>query len=304
MGTWGTALYSNDNASDIRDDFRAIARAPWDGARIAEYLLNRFPAGQDPGDDDYTDTHLAIADLFWQYGIKHPDVFERAAKIVDDGDDLEAKRLLGMAEADLKQRRRILEELRDKWRGPNPKPRHRRMLIAAEPFLFEAGDCLCYPTEEGRVINPYLGDRGRKGAAPYPFKPDGWGAVAVLRTFRRFDVFARYLVAVLDYNDRWKPSLEQFPSLNILHVNESMLYDNAPPSIRVYGVYTTAQHLKRMRVQTLGALEANAALVAQHFDIDAPPLSNGESDLCGVIARELDMRGNTWVDYPLRKYLK
>jgi hypothetical protein len=110
---------------------------------------------------------------------------------------------------------------------------------------------------------------------------------------------------VLDYNDRWKPSLEQFPSLNILHVNESMLHDsNTPPSIRVYGVFTTAQHLKRMRVQTLGGLEVNAALVAEHFDIDAPPLSNGESDLCGVTARELDMRGNTWVDYPLRKYLK
>lgn len=300
MGTWGTALFANDNASDIREDFKTIARAPWDGARILDYLLQRFPAGTDPRDDDYTDVNLAIADLFWQYGIKHQDAFERAGKIVDDGDDLEAKRILGMAEAELNERRKVLEELRDKWRKPNPKPRLRRMLIAAEPFLFEAGACLVYPTSQGQVINPYVTEKSRTAFdASNPWRQDGWGTAIILRTYRRYDVFARYLVAILDYAGSFKPELAEFRGFNILHAST-----DDGPAMRAHCVRTSAQQMKRMRVQTAGRMDVYADRIARHFNLDAPPLSLGENDFCDVACRDLDINGNVPVPSPVTKYLR
>jgi hypothetical protein len=289
MGTWGTALFSSDVTSDIRDDFQAIVRAPWDGARIIGYLLEKFPAGNDPNDEEYTDVRLAIADLFWQYGIKHAPAFERAAKIVDDGDDIEAKRILGMAEAELKKRRKVLEELRDKWKSPNPKPRLRRMLIAPEPFLFEAGDCLFYPTSRGSVVNPYVGTRGR---------------AAYDALFRRFEMFARYLVAILDYAEGEKPTLDIYPSLNILHANAGMFDPGAEPAMRVHGVHASPQVVRRMRVGVAGRLPLDTDLVAAHFPLDVPPLSYGQNDFCDVAGINLDARGNIPRDVPVSRYLR
>lgn len=299
MGTWGTALFSNDNASDIREDFKTIARAPWNGARILDYLLDKFPAGANPGDEEYTDINLAIADLFWQYGIRHQETFERAEKIVDDGDDLEAKRLLGMAEAELNERRKVLEELRDKWRKPNAKPRLRRMLIAPEAFLFEAGECLLYPTSCGTVVNPCVTDKSRAAFdAANPWRQDGWGTAIVLRTYRRHDVFARYLVAILDYAGSFKPELAEFRTFNILHANTG-----DGPAMRVHCVRAGAQQMKRMRVQTAGRMEVYADRIARHFNLDAPPLSLGENDFCDVACRELDINGNVAVQSPVKTYL-
>jgi hypothetical protein len=305
MGTWGTALFSNDATSDIRDDFQAIVRAPWDGARLVDYLLAKFPAGADPTDEDYTDVNLAIADLLWQYGIRHPPAFKRAERIVDDGDDIEVKRLLGMAEAELNKRRKILEELREKWKSPNPRPRLRRMLIAPEPFLFEAGDCLFYPTSRGAIANPYVGSKSR-GAyeALYKWQQDGWGTAIVLRTFRRHDVFARYLVAILDYAERDKPSLDIYPTLNILHTNASMFDKDAEPEMRIHSVHASSRVIKGMRVGVAGRVAVNSDVIAADFNLDAPPLSYGQNDFCDVAGINLDPRGNVPRDVSVGRYLR
>jgi hypothetical protein len=301
MGTWGTGLYSNDTAADLRDQFQAVARAPWDGARVLQYLLEKYPSGNNPKDEEYTDLRLAIADLFWQYGIDHPPSFRLAAEIVTKGADLAAKRTLGMSAADLKKRGKVLEELRAKWETANPKPRPRKMLKAPEPFLLHAGDCLLYPTSRGNPINPYVSDSGRAAYdALYNWKQDGWGTVLVLATFRRFDLFARYLVAVLDYAGTDRPALEQFRKLNILHANMG----KATPVTRVHGTRTTAGHLKRMKIETAGRLPVNESRVGADFDVDRPPLSYGENDLCDIAGINLDPSGNVPRDFPVALYLR
>jgi hypothetical protein len=301
MGTWGIGLYSNDSAADLRDQFQTIVRAPWDGARILAYLLEKFPSGNDPKDEEYTDLRLAIADLFWQYAIDHPPSFRLAADIVQKGTDLDSKRALGMSAADLKKRGKGLEELRTKWRMPNGKPRPRRVLKSPESFLVAAGDCLLYPTSRGNPINPHVSDSGRAAYdALYNWKQDGWGTVLVLATFRRFDVLARYLVAVLDFADAEKPALERFRSLHILHANMG----GGGPVTRVHAVHTTASQLKRMRVETAGRLLVNDNRIAADFAVDKPPLSLGDNDFCNVAGFNLDPSGNAALDYPVAVYLR
>jgi hypothetical protein len=46
MGTWGVGLYANDDAADLRDDFKEIARTNWNGARILEWVREEFPVAR------------------------------------------------------------------------------------------------------------------------------------------------------------------------------------------------------------------------------------------------------------------
>jgi len=40
MGAWGTSLYSNDFAADLRSLISAVARLPYDGDRLAEIICS------------------------------------------------------------------------------------------------------------------------------------------------------------------------------------------------------------------------------------------------------------------------
>lgn len=258
MGTWGVALYQCDDASDLRDDFREVVRAPWDGDRLLAWALDAYP-------DDSNDLRLALADLFWTYGIEHDDVVRAALALIDDGADLESKRALGMSDRDLKKRAAVLGGLAEKWRSPNLKPRNRRMLRRPERFVLAPGDCLTYPTSEGRVRNPYVSSaREEAFYAARPWHRDGWAAAIVLRSQHRFETFARYLVAILHYDGDEEPGLELFPLLNILH---SSTY--APePLRRVHLVRTTRLHLERMGVSRVGNLPVSSTRVEAEFLVE------------------------------------
>src|SRR5512133_1291996 len=196
MGTWGIGLYDNDDALDLREDFKAVVRAPWDGGRLLRWALYAFTAAADPGDSAYSDLRLALADLFWLYGIMHSDVRDEALRLVSSGADIETKRALGMSDRDLARRARALQRLSEKWSAANAKPRRRRIHEQPERFVLDVGDCFAYPTAMGRVRNPYVSPaREQWFYGRYPWKQDGWAAAIVLARNHRFETFARYLVA-------------------------------------------------------------------------------------------------------------
>ena len=243
MGTWGVGLYQCDDAADLREDFREVVRAPWDGDRLLAWALETYPEAADARADGYADVRLALADLFWTYGIEQRDVHEAALALIDHGRDLASKRRLGMSDRDLKRRAGVLDELAAKWRSVNPKPRGRQMLKSPQPFLLAAGDCLVYPTSEGRVRNPYVTPAQEEWFYKlHAWERDGWAAAIVLGCTHRFETFARYLVAILRYDGDTEPAIELFPSLSILH---SRTFAHTPER-RVHLVSTTRLHLKRM----------------------------------------------------------
>jgi len=261
MGTWGVGLYQCDDASDLRDEFREVVRAPWDGDRLLAWALETYPDAADSRADGYADLRLALADLFWTYGIEHPDVEEAAVSLVDGG-DLDAKRQLGMAERDLKRRAVVLDTLAAKWRAANPQPRSRQMLKSPQPFILRAGDCVTYPTSIGRVRNPYVSE-AREGTfyETFPWEGDSWAAAIVLACRHRYETFARYLIAVLRRAGANPATLEEFAGLSILH---SRTFAPAPMR-RVHLVSTTRMHLKRMGVVVVGNRRVDDARVADAF---------------------------------------
>jgi hypothetical protein len=48
----------------LRDGFKGVVRAPWDGERLLSWATSTYPGLIDPTDDEYTDLHLVLADLF------------------------------------------------------------------------------------------------------------------------------------------------------------------------------------------------------------------------------------------------
>lgn len=262
MGTWGVGLYQCDDASDLRDDFREVVRAPWDGGRLLAWALEAYPEVGKKRAEGYADLRLALADLFWSYGIEQRDVRATALELIDGGHDLASKRRLGMSDRDLRRRAVILAELAAKWRGGNPKPRNRRVLKAPQPFEIELGDCFVYPTAEGRVRNPYVSPaREEQFYKAYPWEQDGWAAAIVLGCVHRFETFARYLVAILRYDGDTEPTIDVFPTLSVLH---SRTFAHVPLR-RVHLVSTTRLHLKRMGVAVVGNLPVNTRKVEEEF---------------------------------------
>ena len=262
MGTWGVGLYQCDDAADLREDFREVVRAPWDGDRLLGWALGAYPEAADKRSDAYTDLRLALADLFWLYGIDQPEVREVALELVASGHDLECKRRLGMTDGALARRAALLDALAAKWRSRNPRVRARRMVHAPQPFLLEIGACFAYPTSTGRVRNPYVSPAKEETFyKTYPWQQDGWAAGIVLDTVHRFETFARYLVAILRYDGDTEPGIDLFPRLSILHSNTFM----TKPTRRVHLVGTTRLHLKRMGVAVVGNLPVNRALVESTF---------------------------------------
>jgi hypothetical protein len=257
MGTWGVGLYQCDDASDLRDEFREVVRAPWDGDRLRAWALDAYP---DAGDNP--DLQLVLADLFWIFGIEQRDVLDSALAVVESGADLESKRRLGMSDRDLQRRATVLDQLAAKWRGANLKPRDRRMLKEPQPFLLEPGACLTYPTAKGRVRNPYVTPARETGYYRlFPWERDGSAAAIVLARVHRYETFARYLVAILRYDADSEPELDIYPTLSILH-SRTFTFEARR---RVHLVSTTRMHLKRMGVSIVGKLTVNSSRIEQDF---------------------------------------
>jgi hypothetical protein len=197
------------------------------------------------------------------YAIDHPPTVEAARRIIAEGQDLAAMRALGMSEGDLKRRASMLDALAAKWQTPNPKPRPRRILAQPEPFVLEGGECLTYPLRDGQPYNPYVAPSREVHFYGGRWTPDGWGAACVLARWHQYDVFARYLTAVLQYNAPIKPTLAAIPRLSVLSYRS--VHGRLYRGIRVAS--TSRQHLARMRTESVGRLALNHAAVA----VDFPP---------------------------------
>src|SRR5262245_8119147 len=146
MGFWGTALYAGDFALDLRATISAVARLPFDTDRLVEILCETEPgAANNPADEEHTTFWLVLADQFARRGIGSDRVRERALGIIAGGYDLTVLEKLGMKPADIRKRRAMLEQLKQRiLSAPINKPR--TTLKKPLPLLMEKGDVIVYPT--------------------------------------------------------------------------------------------------------------------------------------------------------------
>jgi hypothetical protein len=189
MGVWGTGIYANDMAADLKDLFQDVVRLPVPPDELLRILANAFGQVKEEVDGNF---YLALDDLFHTYGIDSPAVREIALDLISSGKDLDSNRELGMTEPNLRRRAAVLKALAEKLAHPSPNPRNRKMLAGPEEWLFEEGDYAVFPTCKNDAMNPYMPKRLMQD-----WEQDDSGGFVVLGRTRQLNFFAVYLIGVL-----------------------------------------------------------------------------------------------------------
>ena len=269
MASWGSGLYASDLALDLRDDFRLVCRAPWDADQLLGWAVAAYPMLAYANDDEHAEAQLVLADLLWRYGIEHPATIDAARAVIASGMDLAVKHRLGMADRDLRRRASVLTDLDRRLATPNPRPRPRHILRRPERFVFELGDCFCYPTAGGKLRNPYVTPSAETTFfARHRWAPDGWGAAMVIDRMHEHAVFARYLVALLDGSQMHRPGLADVIESSIIHTEQppGLAWPMARESRRaIHWISLTPRHRDRMRIELIGRLRLDSEAVAREL---------------------------------------
>jgi hypothetical protein len=82
VGAWGTGLYQDDDALDLRDRWRELSSVGFDARDVARKLV------EESGGNGETVFWLVLADLLWRAGRLTPDVRRRALRVIEGGLDL------------------------------------------------------------------------------------------------------------------------------------------------------------------------------------------------------------------------
>ena len=259
MGAWGTGLYSSDFAKDLRGAVGAILRLPFSGERLLDILCESQPsAANEPSNEDHALFWLVIADQFAKRGVLSERARSKALAIIDDGSDIAMMKKLGMPASDLRERQKMLGELRSRLEQPLTAPERRSVLKKPQPYLIEVGDVLVYPTARGCCINPYLASKqqqsigwSRETRSAIPWTQDGWGAMLLIDRGRAFDFLAWYRPLTISMARSEKPSLES-------------LLDSVFWVLRGPGTLTPV-HFKRMQLAKAGSLPLDHEKIARAF---------------------------------------
>jgi hypothetical protein len=280
MGVWGTALYSGDFAMDLRATISAVVRLPFDSDRLVDILCEtESAAANNPTDEDHTTFWLVLADQFAKRGIVSDRTREKALEIIRADEDLAMLTKLGLKPADIRKRRKMLDQLKERILSA-PVDKSRTLLKKAQPLLMETGDLIVYPTCGGKCINPYFAskelDRQYTKDRPVPWMQDGWGAAVIIACGRAFDFLAWYRPLTIVEATSEKPSLES--------LSGAVLWKLEIPGT------CSPSHFRKMELQKIGTLKIDAQKLRNTFPNLKPGISAAVSDIS--IANRLSVYSN------------
>jgi len=170
VGTWGTAIFAGDTASDVRDEWRECdmeGLGPEEAtARVVTQLRGAFD-----DEDDGIVAWLALAAAQMETGRLQPAVRDRALALIDAGGDVARwqEENPGLA----RRREQVLRRLATKLRAPQPEPKRLRppSLVAAVPF--NLGDVIRLRNPDNGsealfIVVDHISESGRRSAVPPP----------------------------------------------------------------------------------------------------------------------------------------
>lgn len=173
MGAWGTGLYADDLALDLRSTIGALCRLPKSGDELVDLLAELNPGLADDPDEGAV-FWLVTADQLQRKGIDSR-ARQQALAVIADGTDLARLERLEMAPKDLAARAKVLDKLAATLAAP-PTPRARRTLAKPQPHVVAPGEVYVFAVDkQGNPPNPYLSDARRLG-----FAPVGWSSCQVV----------------------------------------------------------------------------------------------------------------------------
>jgi len=262
MGAWGTGLYANDFAADLKSTVAALATLPFDGDRIADILRQESAEIlADTEDADYTTFWLVVADQFEKKGICCESVRKTAVQIIESGQDLKLMAAVEMSSKDLKQRQKVLNELKSRLSEPIP-PRPRKTIKAPPPLLMNVGDLFTYPVSQGSPLNPYLSN---PRADDPGWNLDGWATMLIIDAGFAFDFLPWYRPITTAVMSKQPLGIEDLPSAGRWF-------------LRNPGT-ASGTHLKKMELLKIAALKVNRGKIVTRFSPFKSDVSYAVNDI-------------------------
>jgi hypothetical protein len=198
MGAWGTSLYANDSASDLRGDYVDKLRR---GQSNEEITLELISNNQEiMGDVEEEPLFwFALADTQWNYGRLLPEVKEKALYFLDRDEELE--RWKDSGEKKFKAWINTLEKLREKLLSPPP-PEKKVSRYRFYQCKWQLGDVFAY-----QFTSDYSKERGV------------FGQYIIFRKITESDLWPGHMiptVIVYQWIGNEIPPLDQIKDLEVL----------------------------------------------------------------------------------------
>lgn len=164
MGTWGTGLFADDLAADVRDEYRDALADGLDGAAATDKVLTLFEDSLENPDGGPT-LWLALAATQMRYGRLEQRVLVRALQMIDEGTDL--MRFAGHPKL-WRARERILDALRVQLLGRQRDP------VKVRPYVpsycdWAPGEIVGFQKNSGEWVTLHvqgIGETRRKDRFP------------------------------------------------------------------------------------------------------------------------------------------
>lgn len=152
MGAWGTAIFSNDAACDVRDDYRdLIADGVDDEDASARVQRKHLCESADLRPYLEPTFWLALALSKWKLGRLDDVTRANAIAVIDSGRDIANWHRLDASPATVRARSKVLAALRVTLLSPQPARRElRRPKKRVSPFA--VGDVVRYTLGSGRLV--------------------------------------------------------------------------------------------------------------------------------------------------------
>ncbi len=203
MAAWGTAIFSDDLACDVRDAYRDLLVDGHSGQQATKRLIDQF-AQEIKDYDDGPIFWLALAKLQWEYGQLDDRVKARALKLIDSGVALKRWTQRTLDARAGTRRQHVLAKLRDQLCSPQPAPKK----IRTSPGLL--GGTAAMPVEYPFVPKSTAGlEPGQFWSIPLDHGRFACGRVIQLRIEDGKRDSRAFLAGLMDWWGRKPPTAER-----------------------------------------------------------------------------------------------
>lgn len=159
MGVWGPAIYSDDLACDIRDDFKKLIGDGLNSEEATSTLEKEYRDSIIDSDENSV-FWFALADTQWKTGRLIGRVLEKTLEIIDKGSDLERWK---EDTKNLKKREIVITKLKQQLLINQPKEK-RIAKVYREDSKFNVGDIFSYQNKlENKALFRVIGIHQDKG---------------------------------------------------------------------------------------------------------------------------------------------
>ena len=161
MGTWGTGIFSDDNATDLRDDYRELIGDGVPGSEATDRLVAQWAPQGDP--DLETVFWLALALTQWSCGRLENRVKSEALRAIESGSAI--RPWLGCP--DERKRRKVLKAAKTKLESPQP-PEQRIKKRKLATCDWQRGELFAYRMRSGEYVVLRMLDLSVDKGGAYP----------------------------------------------------------------------------------------------------------------------------------------